>query len=77
MSFLLLADILPQKAKDVISKLWFVPAAGWFLYNIVIMIVFINSYKPLDLAINAFMTAVYAAAHLFVGLWLKRPYKTN
>ena len=77
MCFLVLTEILPQKAKDFILKLWFVPAALWFLYNLVIMIIFIRSYQPLDLAINAFMTAVYAAAHLFVGKKKKKPHKIN
>lgn len=77
MCLLLLTDILPQKAKDIISKLWFVPAVLWFLYNIIILFIFINSYGSLGFAVNVILTVVYAAAHLFVGLWLKRPYKTN
>ena len=77
MCLLLLTDILPQKAKDILSKLCFFPAALWFLYNIIILFVFINSYGSLGFAVNVILTVVYAAAHLFVGLWLKRPYKTN
>ncbi len=77
MCLLLLTEILPKKAKDAISKLWFLPASLWFAYNVVIMIVFIGSTGPVLFAANAFLTAVYAAAHLMIALWLKKPYKIN
>ena len=75
MCFLLLSGLLPQKAHDATAKLWFVPASVWLVYNFVIMIIFIRSYHPVDFTVAALMTVFYAASHMMVGLWLKKPYK--
>ena len=79
MCLLLLTDILPDKAHNIVSKLWFVPASLWFLYYLVTLIISVASNPAgVDvtlLVFSAFLYLLYAGAHLLVGLWLKKPYK--
>ena len=79
MCFILLTDIMPDKVKDVTKRLFFVPSCLWLAYNAVIIAIFTNAeaVKTISYAINIFMTLVFFAAHLFIGMWMAKPYKKD